>query len=149
MTYRANAYRLCTAMFALLVVAAATVAPAHAQPAAPARAKVVLQVSDADSGKWNLALNNAKNIQTDLGAANVDIEVVVYGPGIAMLKADSVVGNRIDEALGAGVKVLACENTMRNQKLAKGDMLGKIGYVSSGVVEIMQRQQQGWAYIRP
>ena len=38
---------------------------------------------------------------------------------------------------------------MRNQKLAKGDMLGKIGYVSSGVVEIMQRQQQVWAYIRP
>jgi len=38
---------------------------------------------------------------------------------------------------------------MRNQKLAKDDMLGKVGYISSGVVEIMQKQQQGWAYIRP
>ena len=47
-----------------------------------------------------------------------------------MLKADSVVGNRIDEALAAGVKVLACENTMRNQKLAKDDMLPKVGYVA-------------------
>jgi intracellular sulfur oxidation DsrE/DsrF family protein len=60
-----------------------------------------------------------------------------------------VVGNRVDEALGAGVKVLACEVTMKNQKLAKEDMRGKVGYVSSGVVEIMQKQQQGWAYIRP
>ena len=117
------------------------------QPAA--RGKVVLQVSDADPAKWNLALNNAKNIQTDLGAANVDIEVVAYGPGIGMLKSDSVVANRVDEALGAGVKVLACENTMRAQKLAKADMLGKVGYGPAGVVEIMQKQQQGWAYIRP
>ena len=149
MTYRANAYRLCTALLALLVVAAATVAPAHAQQAAPARSKVVLQVSDADSTKWNLALNNAKNLQTDLGAANVDVEIVAYGPGIGMLKADSVVGNRIDEALTAGVKVVACENTMRTQKLTQADMLGKIGYVPAGVVEIMQRQQQGWSYLRP
>ena len=121
---------------------------AYAQQAS-VRPRVVLQVSDADPAKWNLALNNAKNIQTDLGAANVDVEVVAYGPGIGMLKADSVVGNRVDEALGAGVKVVACENTMRAQKLVKDDMLGKIGYVSAGVVEIMQKQQQGWAYIRP
>ena len=126
---------------------AVTVASAQQPP--PVRSKVVLQMSDADPAKWNLALNNAKNIQTDLGAANVDVEIVAYGPGIGMLKADSVVGNRIDEALTSGVKVLACENTMRNQKLTQADMLGRIGYVSSGVVEIMQRQQQGWAYIRP
>ena len=47
------------------------------------------------------------------------------------------------------MKVVACENTMRAQKLTQGDMLGKISYVQAGVVEIMQRQQQGWAYIRP
>jgi len=66
-----------------------------------------------------------------------------------MLKAESVVGTRVDEALAAGVKVVACENTMRNQKLAKQDMLPKVDYVMAGVVELMQKQQQGWAYIRP
>ena len=50
---------------------------------------------------------------------------------------------------GHGVKVSACENTMRGQKLAKADMLDGIGYVPAGVVEIMQKQQQGWAYLRP
>ena len=106
-------------------------------------------MSDGDTAKWNLALNNAKNIQSDLGASNVDIEIVTYGPGIAMLKTDSVVGNRVDEALAAGVKVFACENTMRGQKLTKADMLPNVSYVPAGVVEIMQKQQQGWAYIRP
>ncbi len=121
--------------------------PAQAQQAV--RAKVVVQMSEADPAKWNLALNNVRNLQADLGAANIDIELVAYGPGIGMLKADSAVATRIDEALGAGVKVLACENTMRGAKLAPADMLGKIGYVPSGVVEITQRQMQGWAYLRP
>jgi len=133
----------------LVMLLAAGIAPVEAQQPAAARSKVVLQMSDGDAAKWNLALNNAKNLQSDLGAANVDIEIVAYGPGIGMLKADSVVGNRVDEALKSGVKVLACENTMRGQKLTKADMLGGIGYVSAGVVEIMEKQQQGWAYIRP
>jgi hypothetical protein len=133
------------AIFALSLAAAPVVPAQGAEPAN----KVVMQVSDNDPAKWNLALNNAKNLQTDLGASNVAIEIVAYGPGIGMLKADSAVGNRIGDALAAGVKVAACENTMRGQKLAKADMLGGIGYVPAGVVEIMQRQQQGWAYIRP
>jgi hypothetical protein len=121
-----------------------------AQPESAAqRNRIVIQVSDADQGKWNLALNNARNIQADLGAANVEIEIVAYGPGIGMLKLDSPVADRVDEASAAGVKIMACDNTMKGQKLARGDMLSGIGYVNAGVVEIMQRQQQGWAYLRP
>ena len=123
---------------------------AMAAPALAAEAaKMVIQVSDNDPAKWNLALNNAKNIQKDLGKGNVELEIVAYGPGISMLKAESEVGNRIGEAMESGVKVLACQNTMRNQKLVKEDMLSNIAYVPAGVIEIMQRQHQGWAYLRP
>jgi intracellular sulfur oxidation DsrE/DsrF family protein len=135
-----------TALTALTLLAAL---PAYGETPATTTNRVVMQVSDNDPGKWNLALNNARNLQADLGAPNVEIEIVAYGPGIGMLKADSVVGNRIGEALGSGVKVAACENTMRGQKLQKADMLGGISYVGAGVVEIMQKQQQGYAYLRP
>ena len=111
--------------------------------------KVIFQVSDADPKKWNLALNNAKNVQTDLGKGNTEIEIVAYGPGIGMLKLESEVGNRVKEAVGAGVKIVACENTMTGQKLTKDDMLANIGYVKAGVVELMQKQQDGYSYIRP
>jgi intracellular sulfur oxidation DsrE/DsrF family protein len=137
------------AVLAAVGILSATISHAQAQPAAAQRARVVIQVSDSDQGKWNLALNNARNIQTDLGAANVDVEIVTYGPGIDMLKLDSPVGGRIGEATTAGVKVIACENTMRGQKLTRADMLNGISYVPAGVVELMSRQQQGWAYIRP
>lgn len=125
---------------------------AHAQttPAAgQKRQRIVIQVSDNDPAKWNLALNNAKNLQEDVGAANVDIEIVAYGPGIGMLKLESPTGARIADAMKANVKVLACENTMRGQKLTKDDMLGGISYVPAGVTEIMRRQIEGWAYLRP
>lgn len=111
--------------------------------------KMVIQVSDNDPGKWNLALNNAKNIQKDLGKDNVELEIVAYGPGINMLKAESEVANRVQEAIDSGVQVMACENTMRGQKLSKADMNAKVGYVPAGVVEIMHKQQQGYSYLRP
>ena len=111
--------------------------------------KVVMQVSDADPAKWNLALNNARNIQSDLGASNVEVEIVAYGPGIGMLKAESPVANRIGEALKANTKIVACENTMAAQKLTQADMLPAVGYVPSGAVELIKRQREGWAYLRP
>jgi len=113
------------------------------------KAKMVVQVSDSNPATWNLALNNIKNVQKDLGKDNVELELVAYGPGIGMLKADSEVANRIDDAVDSGVHVMACQNTMRGQKLTKEDMNAKIGYVPSGVVEILRRQQEGYAYLRP
>lgn len=114
-----------------------------------ARHRVVIQVSDNDSAKWNLALNNARNIQQDLGRDKVDIELVAYGPGLNMLKLESAVSAGVADALGQGVKIVACENTMTNTKIGKADMLPNLGYVKAGVVELMAKQQQGWAYIRP
>ena len=111
--------------------------------------RVVFQVSDNDPAKWNLALNNAKNVQQEYGSRPVQVEIVAYGPGIGMLKADSTTANRVTEASKAGVQVVACQNTMKAQKLNTADMNASIGYVPAGVVELMARQREGWAYIRP
>ena len=111
--------------------------------------KVVFQMSDNDPARWNLALNNMRNVQVDLGDDEVELELVAYGPGIGMLKADSPVAKGVAEALKSGAKVVACENTMKGQKLGYADMLPNIGYAPSGVVELMRKQQQGYAYIRP
>jgi intracellular sulfur oxidation DsrE/DsrF family protein len=112
-------------------------------------AKVVFQVSDNDPAKWSLALNNARNVQQDLGKNNVEIEIVAYGPGLGMLKAESKVADRLAQALDNNVGLLACENTMTNTKVSRDEMYGGIAYVKAGVTHIMKRQQEGWAYIRP
>lgn len=111
--------------------------------------KVIFQVSDNDPAKWNLALNNARNVQHNLGANQSAIEIVAYGPGINMLKLDSSVSDRIAEESKAGIRIVACQNTMKAQKLTKDDMLGTIDYVPAGVVELMKKEREGYAYIRP
>jgi intracellular sulfur oxidation DsrE/DsrF family protein len=111
--------------------------------------RVVFQVSDSDPAKWNLALSNARNVQQDLGKDNVQIEIVAYGPGLAMLRAESPVAGGLAGAMDSSVGLIACENTMTELKLDKADMYGGIAYVRAGVSHIMKRQREGWAYIRP
>ena len=142
-------------VFALAISFAVCSTAVHAQakPAATSdvspKHKVVFQVSDNDPKKWELTMSNIRNIQTDLGKENIAVEVVAYGPGLAMLQLDSPASNRIADALREGVKVVACENTMRGQKLTKDDMLSGISYVPAGVSEIMLLQEAGYTYVRP
>lgn len=143
---------------AALAVAAAAIAvntawlpEAAAQGTAQAKAanRLVVQVTDGEAQRWNMALNNIRNLQSELGAANVEVELVAYGPGINMLKADATTANRISDAIKSGVKIVACENSLKAMKVTRDDMHDQIGYVPAGVVEIMRKQQEGWAYLRP
>ena len=157
-TYSRRVLLASLATVALAFVPATAPAQSAAKPAAAkgkaakpkaARHRLVLQVSDADPAKWNLALNNARNVQEDLGKDKVDVEIVAYGPGLNMLKADSKVADRLAQALDSNIGLMACENTMRNTKTTRDDMYGGIKYVDAGVVHIMKRQREGWAYVRP
>ena len=126
---------------------AAVVLPGPASAQAP-RNRALFQVTDNDPARWNMILNNMVNLKEGVGSEGVEIELVAYGPGIHMLKADSPVKHRIADAVKSGVQVNACQNTMNGMKLTPADMQAEIGYVPSGVVEVMKKQQQGWAYIR-
>ena len=135
---------------ALAFLAMTAALPAMAQQKkAAAKQRVVIQVSDNDPAKWTLALNNARNIQAELGKDNVLVEIVAYGPGLEMMKAESKVADRLAAALDSNVGLLACENTMQNTKVDKADIAGGVKFDPAGVTHIMKRQREGWAYIRP
>jgi hypothetical protein len=133
---------------AVAFVAVTLPAVAQTQTSAAPRNRALFQVTDNDPARWNMILNNMTNLKDGVGSEGAEIELVAYGPGVAMLKADSPVKQRIADALKSGVQVNACEHTMNGMKLTPADMLPEIGYVPSGVVEVMRKQQQGWAYIR-
>lgn len=135
--------------FTLLVPAAACAADAATLAGKPAaeRNRVVFQVNEDDSRKWNTVLANINNVQEELG--RVDVAVVVIGPGLGMLKADALTANKVQDAMSAGVRFVACGNSMTAQKLTKDDMIDGIAYAKAGYVEVMRLQQQGWTYIRP
>lgn len=151
---RAAAFFAATAVCAVCVIPATSHAADAVQPKAAAskaseKYKVIYHVTTDDQRMWNQSLNNIRQIQKVLGKENVEIELVVNGWGIGMLQMESAVGNRVDEAVANGVKVVACESTMTDRKLSKDDMLKSIGYVPGGVIEAIQKQKQGWAYLKP
>ena len=134
---------------ALLAAALPLLSRAQSQPVASAvKNRALFQVTDNDPARWNMILNNMTNLREGVGGEGAEIELVAFGPGLAMLKADSTVKARIADALKNGVKINACQNTMTGMKLTPADMLPVITYVPAGVVEVMRKQQQGWAYIR-
>ncbi|MCX7164634.1 MAG: DsrE family protein [Rhodocyclales bacterium] len=114
---------------------------------AAVRNRIVFQVNEDDSRKWNTVLANVNNVQEELG--QVEIAVVVIGPALGMIKADALTANRVQDAMAAGVRFVACGNSMQAQKLTKDDMIDHIDYARAGYVEVMRLQQQGWVYIRP
>ena len=85
----------------------------------------------------------------------VAIEIVTYGPGLHMLRADtSPVKERIAPMSleNSNLKFIACGNTQANQSKAEGkpvSLIGEAKVVPSGVVRLMELQKQGYAYIRP
>jgi intracellular sulfur oxidation DsrE/DsrF family protein len=120
----------------------------RAQAAARAQ-RLLIQISDYDPRVWGLAIANARNVRHDLGADNVQIELVVYGPAIHMLEAESDWRDRVTEVLDESIRVIACENTMATVGLKRDDMLGGVDFVKTGLAHIMQRELEGWAYARP
>lgn len=108
---------------------------------------IVIGVSDKE--KVEPALSNAQNLQTELGAACTNIEIVHFSAAVTLLGPMSQKASLLKEALQHGVKLVACHNSMSKFKMTEDDLLPGITTVPSGVAEIVKRQKQGWTYLRP
>jgi intracellular sulfur oxidation DsrE/DsrF family protein len=118
---------------------------------------LVLQVNTNEPAMMNLALNNATNVAQyykDLGE-KVTIEVVTFGPGLHMLRDDtSPVKARIKAIKEStpSISFKACGNTQETMSKAESKeipLIAEATVVKSGVVRVMELQEQGWTYVRP
>ena len=119
---------------------------------------VAIQVDQNDPQVMNLALNNASNVIEYYRGRNEDVsvDIVAYGPGLHMLRTDSPVQDRIkqlkDMTPAGKIRFSACNNTKQGMEKAEGHaipVLSDASLVPSGVVHLMELQEQGWSYVRP
>ena len=117
---------------------------------------IAIQIDQNDPQVMNMVLNNATNVIEYYRAKNedVDVEIVAYGPGMHMLRADtSPVADRIKHLKEMGkVQFSACNNTKQNMEKAEGHAISIVPeatIVPAGVVRLMELQEQGWSYVRP
>src|SRR3954468_6205078 len=120
---------------------------------------IAIQIDQNDPQMMNLVLNNATNVIEHYRAKNedVDIDIVAYGPGLHMLRSDtSPVQDRIkrlkDMAFPGKLQFSACNNTKQGMEKTEGHaipIVPEASIVPSGVVHLMELQEQGWSYVRP
>jgi intracellular sulfur oxidation DsrE/DsrF family protein len=151
---------------AILVLLLMVVPPSAAQVKKPPATQMskkeklhqlVLQVNTNDAATMNLALNNATNVAQyykDRGE-KVTIEIVTFGPGLHMLRTDtSPVKARIETLTLSTPEISfkACGNTQQNMQKAENkeiSIIPEATVVNSGVVRVMELQEQGWTYVKP
>src|SRR5258708_2100912 len=111
--------------------------------------RVALHIDDNDADRMNMALNNASNI-TELYAQKgeeVEIEIVTYGPGLHMLRADtSPVKDRIKSFMQSmpNIAFAASASTIARHKKHQGHdlpLLPDVQVVPAGVVHLMERHE--------
>jgi len=150
--------RLMAVVMAVVVMMGVTIAPTLAAGDNFVH-HVVFHVDDNDKAKMNITLNNAANLTKYYEAKDqkVQIEIVTYGPGLHMLRADSSPVTARLETFSMqyeNVAFAACGNTLNGMTKKEGKApplvdLDTVRVVPSGVVQLVERQDQGWKYIRP
>jgi intracellular sulfur oxidation DsrE/DsrF family protein len=121
--------------------------------------RIAIQIDQNDPQVMNLVLNNATNVIEYYRERNeeVDVEIVAYGPGLHLLRADtSPVQDgikRLKDMLSAGrIQFSACKHTKDGMEKTEGHAISVVPeatVVPSGVVRLMELQEQGWSYVRP
>lgn len=134
-------------LFATLLFALSLQAQSEAPVVTKKKLKVVFQLTTNDT----LAQKSlAKQLSNFLVAApNAKIEVVCHNNGISFLQtAITKQGDKIRDLKAKGVDFVACENTLRERKIKREELVQECRTVPAGVVEVVMKQQMGWAYIK-
>lgn len=110
--------------------------------------KVIIQLTSADPEVHKNLMNQIQALKSRW-ADSVQIEVVVHGPGIdILLKEKTSLQDKISEFKRKGVTFFACENTLRQKSIPHSALINDISFVPFGLVYIIQKQEQGWSYLK-
>lgn len=139
-------------------IPAATYAPAAFAQIDPASDKafaehhIVLQLSDKEPQKESEVLNVAYNLLKAYGPDKIAIEVVAFGPGIDLLRAENTNRKRVDSLIAQGVRFNVCGNTLDTI----GRETGKRPAVNPNAIEVkvgvgylLTLAEKGYTIVRP
>lgn len=110
--------------------------------------KVVFQFVSADTLSQISLVNNLKNLR--VGWPEAEVEVVFHGNGVFMVMTEKTKYTNILEDLveKKQIKMVVCENTLRDKKIAKTEILPFINFVPIAIVELILKQEAGFSYIK-
>ena len=120
------------------------------KPAIDNPRKLIFSIDSADPKIINHVLSTVNNVMKFYRPENTEVIVVAYSQGIkALLKKDNkAIRTRIEALMTYDVEFIACGNSMRTLKIDKKLLIDDISYATAGIVEIIERQLQGFVYTK-
>ncbi|MHB1931109.1 MAG: DsrE family protein [Acidimicrobiales bacterium] len=109
---------------------------------------VVVHLDEAEGAKQTAVLRNVGHLLDEMGP-DLSVELVAHGPGIGVCLTDSPLLDTVTALMEREVTVVACENTMRMKDIPADRLITGVVTVPAGVAELVRKQQDGWAYVRP
>lgn len=114
------------------------------------RYRVVFHLDEPSKGRANQVFRNIENLLSDLGENNLEVELVANGGGVrAFVQGPESYTEQIDPLSAKGVRFVACAHSLSQLDINVDTLLDSVTVVSSGVGELVKKQTDGWAYIRP
>ena len=101
--------------------------------------------------KWSLLLVNVHNLLNALEDKNFSFDVLANSEAVKFytsLGTDPLY-NRMSELATAGVQFVACNNALTTLGIQKEQLPSYIRIVPAGVLELIEKQHQRYAYIKP
>lgn len=113
--------------------------------------RAVYQLNTADTSVISHALANIQNALNDPRLkGKLEVELVVYGGANIVYRKDKpYFEKQVTSLQKQGVIMAMCENTMRMRKISRDELFPIVSYVPTANGELIIREQEGWAIIRP
>lgn len=110
--------------------------------------KILFDVTSSDTKVQEAAVRHVDMMSKTY--TNSQFEVVMYGGSSQMaLQGKSTVEEKIKELTAReNVSFVMCEGTLKRKEIKKSELIPGIGTVPDGILELVEKQQQGWGYIK-
>ncbi len=104
---------------------------------------------DHDPQALNIAFSNIKNYLAYFTEDKPQVALVVNGPGVKLLLNDGEFAEKIHEVSQLGAEIKVCRNALNAFSLSPEQLCPECVVIPAGVVELVELQKQGYAYVKP
>ena len=98
--------------------------------------------------KWNLLIGNVENLLNSLENMDYEIEILANSKAVIQYKKDND-NSKLENLSNRKVDIIACNNALNSQRITKEMLPHYVRVVPVGVKELIEKQFDGYAYIKP
>lgn len=113
--------------------------------------RVVFHLDVDEVQRLNMALGNIMNLLKEIPASEAAVCLVANGSAVKLFRREGAPESlsNVQALYDQGVRFLMCNNSLNNFKIDRTALVKGCDVTKAGVLELIERQADGYAYIKP